>query len=138
MFYLCSGEIVPEKGIGSLKLGMSSEEIRSVISDFEIEHIETSSVFICGDVRIWVDKEMDRCTQILVKNGFKGKYNNKIGLGMTLTDINKMGWEWYEDLDAYFIKEISGICFELADAEDDDDEWNELTAPIVYITVFKN
>jgi len=46
-----------------------------------------------------------------------------------------LGLEWYEDLDAYFIRDIEGICFELADTENTDDKWDEKQMPIAYIAV---
>jgi len=138
MFYLKNAEIIPGKSIGVFKLGMSFDDIKRITKDFEVDERETCDVLICGDISFWVDREKDSCYQILVENDFQGRYDNKIGLGMTLSEINALGLEWYEDLDAYFIKDVSGICFELADAENEDDEWDELTTPITYITVYKD
>ena len=117
-------------------LDMSFDEITNIVKDFEIRDLEEYSVITCGNVRIWVNNDTDKASQILVKNGFEGKYDNKIGLGSTLNDIVNMGYEWYEELDAYFIRGIDGFCFELADVENLDDEWDELSAPIEYICVF--
>ena len=135
MFYLKNADIIPGKSIGEFYLGMCFSDIQKRVRDFEIDDRETCDVLMCGDISFWVDKEKDSCFQILVEGDFTGKYDNKIGLGATLDDINKMGLEWYEDLDAYFIKGIDGICLELGDTEDDE-EWDELSAPIETISVY--
>ena len=135
MFYLNNADIIPGKSIGEFYLGMCFADIQKRVHDFKIEDGETCDILMCGDIRFWVDKEKDSCFQILVEGDFTGKYDNKIGLGTTLKDINKMGLEWYEDLDAYFIKGIDGICLELGDTEDDE-EWDELSAPIETISVY--
>jgi|GEM_PF-734069 len=140
MFNLKKGNIVPKQGIGNLMLGMSFDEIKSIVKDFEIDERSGAFVVVCEDVKLWIDNETMKCTQILVRGDFTGKFNNTIGLGMTLGDIEKLGYEWYEDLYAYFIKGIDGIGFELADIDDDEDndEWDALIVPIAYISVFND
>jgi len=135
MYKLKNGNIVPKQGIGNLMLGMSFDEIKNIVKDFEIKNLKSVFVVVCDDVKLWIDNETMKCTQILVTGDFTGKFNNKIGLGMTLGEIEKLGYEWYEDLYAYFIKDIDGICLELGDTEEDE-EWDDLTVPIAHISVF--
>lgn len=138
MFYLRDAEILPGKSIGAFYLGMCFGDIKKIVKSFGVDDRETCDVLTCGDISFWVDKEKDSCFQILVESDFQGKYDGKIGVGSTLSDINSLGLEWYENLDAYFIKGVHGICFELADTENEEDEWDELTAPIAFITVYKD
>ena len=50
----------------------------------------------------------------------------------TLKDVSDGVGEYKYDLYCYTIPEYPGICFELKDEED----WDELTAPIEYISVY--
>lgn len=138
MYILEVGNILPAQGIGAFSLGMSYNQIMELTKDFEIEELDNSFIIICADVKLWIDKDSEKCTQILVQKDFKGKYHGSIGIGSTLADINRLGLEWYEDLDAYFIRDIEGICFEIADTENTDDKWDEKQMPIAYIAVFKD
>ena len=138
MYKLKNGDIIPKQGIGNLMLDMTFDEVKSIVKDFEIDERSGAFVVVCEDVKLWIDNETMKCTQILVTGDFTGKFNNIIGIGSTLGDIVKLGYEWYDDLFAYYIKGIDGICFELADIDDDEDndEWDELTVPIAHISVF--
>lgn len=89
---------------------------------------------------VWIDKEQDKVTQILVNNGFKGESAGLIGLGSTLNDIKRLlNRSYYEELYVYYIEGVSGICFDLDDSSDDEDnDWDEFNAPIDYIAVFRD
>lgn len=71
--------------------------------------------------------------QIGVGGDFKGKYKNIIGIGSTLSDVKKFIGDYINEYDTYELEVEKGICFELEDIDD----WNELTAPINYIYVFR-
>lgn len=136
MFSLGNGEIVPGERIGDIRLGMCFKELRQIVGEFEIRDLADYEVIVCADIKIWVSKERDEATQILVQGGFKGKYMDMIGLGSTLTDVqNLLKATWHEDLDTYVIDDAPGMCFELGDSGDDT-YWDEMTAPIEYISVF--
>ena len=136
MFYLEYGDIIPGKGIGKLRLGMSRAQVEETIKEYTVDARCATDVLMCGDVQIWVHKEKDAVTQILVEGSFKGKFAGIIGIGSTLSDVqNLLHLEWYDDLDATHLKGVPGICFELVDTDDEYD-WDELTAPIEYISVF--
>jgi len=136
MFKLKNGDIIPKQGIGNFMLGMTFDEIKSMVDDFCIEEHRNVFIVVCDNIQFWIKNETKKCKQILVTGDFSGKFNDIIGIGTTLDDIEKLGYEWYDDLDAYFIKGIDGICFELADT--DEEVWDELTAPIAHISVFSD
>ena len=68
--------------------------------------------------------------------GFEGKYMDVIGIGNTLKDVNKLGFDCYEDKYDYLISGVGGIAFELGDTDSDYD-WNEKEAPIEWIFVYQ-
>ncbi|GHU74117.1 hypothetical protein FACS1894188_01410 [Clostridia bacterium] len=140
MFFLKSGNIIPSERIGVIKLNMTFEEVIKIVDEFEIEDLPVSSVVVCGDVKIWVNKEKNTVTQISVYGSFEGKYADKIGIGSSLDDVtNLLHSGWTEDLYVYFINGVQGMCLEHGDTEDEnteDVEWNENTALIKVISIF--
>lgn len=145
MFYLRDGEVVPGKGIGPIRLGMTSEQVRDLVDEFTIEDLDDHYIFVAGDVQIWMNKAQNKVTQIMVFGDFKGRYAGVIGVGSTLEDVESiLKKDWYEELDAYFIKDVPGICFQLTD--DADDAWDEnedyeifeRKAPIGYLSIFRD
>lgn len=136
MFCLREGDVVPGVGIGVLKLGMSFEEVRDIVKDFNVNDLSDCYIIECDDVDIWVNKEKDKVTQILVKDTFAGLYAGTIGIGSTLADVkDKLQMSWHDEYDVYILDEAEGMGFELGSTEDEDD-WDELTAPIEYMFVF--
>ena len=70
--------------------------------------------------------------QIGVTKDFYGDFMS-ICIGSTMKDVvNKFGGI-ENDGDVYAIPGIEGLCFELEDV----DNWDELTAPIEWIYVYK-
>jgi len=136
MVFMIYGNIVPGRSIGKIYLGMSSKQIYEIISVNKVRELPTHYIFHSENIKIWISKEEDKVTQILVEKKFKGKYNGFIGIGSTLKEIyNKLKINWYEDLDCYYLENTDGICFELGDSGDDE-YWDEETAPIIYISIF--
>lgn len=139
MFYLKGGDIVPQTRIGSIELGMGYAQLKKIMTEFELDQRNDAYVMIAGDVQVWVDKKTNQATQILVENGFKGKYAGSIGLGSTLNEVKKaLNKNWYEELDVYFIEGVPGICFSLEDSGDDHEQWDPSSAPFDYIAVFRD
>jgi hypothetical protein len=131
-------DIIANKGIGSFKLGMTKKEIILLIKEMEFKNIR--EVYDPDKVEtelidFWFNKS-NTVSQIMVKPGFSGKFRNEIGIGNSLAEIEKNIGEVYEVLDTYQIKGIKGVCFELEDC-DIDEEWDEKSAKIEYISVFK-
>lgn len=130
------GNIIPSKCIGSIHLGMNMEQVNKLVSIDKVENLQNCYVLQSKNIKIWINKENDKVTQVLVEDKFKGKYKDVIGIGSTLQDIqNKLKLNWYEDLDCYFLHGIDGICFELGDSGNNY-HWYEEIAPIVAISVF--
>lgn len=98
-----------------------------MIVEFQGRDLPEHHLMITGDVQIWVHKDKNKVTQIMVFGGFERKYADIIGLGCTLADIERLlRTGWYEDLDAYFLNGVPGICFQHVDEDDgysgDDDD----------------
>ena len=84
------------------------------------------------NARFWIAE--DNCLdQIGVQKDFTGKFKKYIGIGSTLQDIKNYIGEYIQVYDTYELEHEKGICFELEDVDD----WNELTAPIEFIYVFR-
>ncbi|ANU46960.1 hypothetical protein ADH76_29875 [Enterocloster clostridioformis] len=127
------GPIVPGVGIGNIKLDITREQLLNIIgSDFKERFRENDSVIEVENARFWIAE--DNCLdQIGVQKDFTGKYKKYIGIGSTLQDIKNYIGEYIQVYDTYELEQEKGICFELEDVDD----WNELTAPIEFIYVFR-
>ena len=138
---LVHGEIIPEVRIGEFCLGSPIEDIKSIIvGEYTIRDknsgmAEFAVRFDMENFSLWFVNGL--LQQIGVYEGFLDKLNGKIGIGNSLPDIHMTCGETYKEFDDWLIKGINGICFELAD-NDDDEEWDELQAPICAIYVYKN
>lgn len=133
-------EIVEAKQIGSFKIGMSLDTLMRKLKDIGIEHVEVQNIYLatlitCLPYRFWVDDDSKEITQITVSSGYDGKFLNVIGIGSKMRDIQSVAGDFYSDQDVYKLKNYKGICFELGDT-DEDDSWDELDAPIEYISVY--
>lgn len=127
------GSIVPGVGIGNIKLDITREQLLNIIgSDFKEQFRENDSVIEVENARFWIAE--DNCLdQIGVQKDFTGKFRKYIGIGSTLQDIKDYIGEYIQVYDTYELEQEKGICFELEDVDD----WNELTAPIEFIYVFR-
>ena len=136
MFCLAAGDILPGTGIGVLRLGASFNQLRETIKNFKTRDLPDYTLIVCANAKVWVSKEKDAATQILVFGDFRGKYAGCIGIGSTLFDVrSRLGQSWHDDLDVYVLDKVPGMAFELG-SSDDEDEWDELTAPIEHICVY--
>ena len=130
------GNIIPNVGIGQFLLGMTNKELEQYISEYSIEHRANGiKVYRIENAMFFFDKA-DILTQIGVSAGFEGKYQDHIGIGNTIKDLNKLGFECYEDKYDYLISDVDGIAFELGDTDSDYD-WDEKEALIEWIFVYK-
>lgn len=126
-------EIKPGIGISNIRLDMTKEELICFIgSEYEERIREDDSIIIIENAKFWIDND-GKLDQIGVGKGFKGKYKHVIGIGSTLNDVKEKVGNYIEVNDTYEMENEKGICFELEDVE----QWNELTAPIEYIYVFR-
>lgn len=129
------GKVIPNVGIGPFLLGMSSKELENIISDYTTENrVNNVRVYHVENAQFFFD-ENDALQQVGVSLGFESKYLDVIGIGDTLKELTKLGYEYYEEFDDYLIRGVDGICFELGDTDSDYD-WNEKEAPIEWIFVY--
>lgn len=131
------GSIIPGVGISNIKLGISREALLNIIGDsYEEENLNPGSILIIENAKFWIASD-GKVDQIGVEKDFRGKYENIIGIGSTMSDVKKYFGDYVDIYDTYEIKNIDGMCFELEDVKDYDDEWDELTAPIEFIYVYR-
>jgi hypothetical protein len=141
MFYLRTGNIVPNVQIGPIKIGGSKSNIESISKDFLIEHLPTHDLYVGGDIQIWLHRATKCITQIMAYGSFDGKYADRFGVNSYLCDIEDYwGEQASESLDTYLFTSVGGIFFQLNDIDDDwdDKEWFKAYTPIEYISVFKS
>ena len=126
------GEIEPGIRIGKYLLGSTKEEILPRLEDYKVwERGDGFCIYSFDNFKLWfgVNNELE---QIGVTKGFFGTYNS-VRIGTTMLDIKKIFGRYENDGDVYIIPGIAGICFELEDV----DGWDEFTAPIEWIFVYK-
>jgi len=132
---LKNGEIVPNIGIGSIKLGMNASELKKIITEKSIKTLTECYILEYEDVNVWVDNETDCITQIMVFGKFNGKLLNEFGIGSLLSDIeSQLNEKAVEEHYVYIFKNLKGICFEIEETEDD---FNN-DAKIAFISVFSD
>lgn len=128
-----SGEIEPGVRIGNYLIGSKKEEVITNLDDnYKVwEREDGFSIYTMDNFKLWfgVNGELE---QIGVTKGFLGTYNS-VCIGTTMQDVMIQFGGYENDGDVYLISGLDGICFELEDVED----WDELTAPIEWIFVYK-
>ena len=129
-----TGEIVAGERAGSISL---SDTMNGIVEKFRGRPVHWEErpyvmVLHADPYKIWVDKRTQAIDQILVGKGFDGKFLLEIGIGSTLRDVVRVAGSYNEQGDAYHLDAYPGICFELEDVGD----WEEETAPIEFISVF--
>ena len=143
-------EIIAGDRIGNIYLGMTYEEFSTLYGDDDkSEEVRYSCSFriLFENFMVLFSNDEKKLDEITVFGDFKGKFRNIIGIGSTLSDIEKYIGEYYEPYEiipTYAIKDCDGICFELLDIDaltDDYIEYEydaiEKLLPIEYITIFK-
>lgn len=134
-----NGNIMPQVGIARFLLGKEREEIVEILEDdykFSVNEKNGWSFVEIENAKFYFNSDKV-LQQIGVTIGFSGKLENCIGIGSTLSDLKKKYGEFYNEYDQYMIKGIEGVCFELGDT-DDEEEWDELNAPIEWIFVYND
>lgn len=148
MFALKKGEIIPNIGIGSLRLGATEQDLFDLAFDQPLQMASSnfSTVYTGADVMVWVDKCSGQISQILVFGDFGGKMMGKFGVGTYLHEIERAFGERvrleYEITMEYRFPSLPGVSFELEDLDIPDEvllqKPYEALAPIGAITVFKD
>ena len=130
---IINGKIEPGKRIGKYLLGSKKEEILdNVDKALNVwERGDGFCIYTFENYKLWFD--LQGCLyQIGVTKGFLDGFNN-ICIGSTMQDVINIYGSYENDDVEYLIPDIDGICFELEDVDD----WDELTAPIEWIFVYK-
>lgn len=134
---LISGEIEPGIRISNYLIGSKKEDVISNLgNNYKVWEREDGEdgfcIYTMENFKLWfgVNGELE---QIGVTKGFHGNYQS-ICIGATMQDVVKQFGGYENDGDTYLISGLDGICFELEDVED----WDELTAPIEWIFVYKS
>ena len=143
-------EIIAGDRIGNIYLGMTYEEFSTLYGDDDkSEEVRYSCSFriLFENFMVLFSNDEKKLDEITVLGDFKGKFRNIIGIGSTLSDVEKYIGDYYEAYEicpTYAIKDCDGICFELLDIDaltDDYIEYDydsiEKLLPIEYITIFK-
>ena len=130
--------ILTGKGIGLLRLGMTFDEIVEQIELYDQRELANATQLICENIKIWIDHQTDCVSQILAYGSFEGAFDGWLTLGMTLADAVKKGYSYHEELGVYILNGVDGMCLELDDDcdLDDDTPWDELSAAITRISVY--
>jgi len=127
------GSIIPNVGIGSYLLDITKKELLDIIGNNYKETVrKRDSIISIENAKFWITED-GKIDQIGVTKGFHGTYKNVIGIGSTLTEVKEKIGNYVEVGDTYEMENEKGICFELEDVDD----WEELTAPIEFIYVFR-
>lgn len=130
---LVNGEVEPGIRISNYLIGSKKEDVLSNLDDTYTvwERGDGFCIYTLDNFKLWfgVNGELE---QIGVTKGFCGNYKS-ICIGTTMQDVVKQFGGYENDGDVYLIPGLEGICFELKDI----DNWDELTAPIEWIFVYK-
>lgn len=130
---LINGEVEPGKRISNYLIGSKKEDVLSNLDDaYKVwERGDGYCIYTLDNFKLWfgVNGELE---QIGVTKGFCGNYKS-VCIGMNMRDVEKKFGGYENDGDVYVIPGLEGICFELEDVDD----WDELTAPIEWIYVYR-
>lgn len=130
---LICGEIEPGIRISDFLIGSKKEDVINKLDDNAKvwEREDGFCIYTLDNFKLWfgVNGELE---QIGVTKGFIGNYKS-ICIGTTMQEVRTQFGQYENDGDVYLISGLDGICFELEDVED----WDEMTAPIEWIFVYK-
>lgn len=120
--------------IGPYQLGWRLQELKGEIKDigFVEEELDNHYTLTTSNIKFWVEKEQKVITQITVFGENEEKFLEKIGIGSRLSDLNVLNIRWVKEDYVYKLPDYPGICFELEDIDD----WDELAAPIEFISIY--
>ncbi|MFB7817180.1 hypothetical protein NBRC13296_06720 [Paenibacillus chitinolyticus] len=126
--------IINGVSVGPYELGWGLQELKEKISisGFVEEELDNHYTITTNTLKFWVEKEQGEITQITVSGEYEGKFLGKIGVGNRLSDLNDLDIKWIKEDYVYKLPDYPGICFELEDIDD----WDELLAPIEFISIY--
>ncbi|MDQ0914593.1 hypothetical protein [Paenibacillus sp. V4I5] len=130
------GDVVPGKSIGVFQIGMKSEQLIKLLEKYQIEERSNCKVVKTSTLWFWIDEE-NKTYQIMALDGFLGKYEEIIGLGDSISEVEKHFGKCIHESYVVKMPDVKGICFELKDVDDYDQVWDESSAPICSICVYR-
>jgi hypothetical protein len=130
------GDVVPGKNLGAFQIGMKAEQLLDMLGNYQIEQRSNCIVVKTSTLWFWLDEE-NMTFQIMALSGFHGKYAELIGIGDTISDIEKHFGKSSQESYVVKMPNVEGICFELKDVDDYDQVWDESSAPICSICVYR-
>ena len=130
---LINGIIEPGIRISNYIIGSKKENILNNLEDnYQIwERGDGFCIYTLDNFKLWFNVNGE-LVQIGVTKDFYGDFMS-ICIGSTMKDVGNKFGGIENDGDVYAIPGIEGLCFELEDV----DNWDELTAPIEWIYVYK-
>ena len=112
----------------------NNKKIVSDVYSLSMKKSIGGNVYNAENAMFFFNKD-NRLYQVGVTIGFTSKLDDCIGIGSTMADVKIKYGGYYEEYDDYLIDGLEGIYFELGDTDEDDD-WDELAAPIKWIFVY--
>lgn len=108
------GEIIPGVSIGAYYIGMEKKELIKKLGILYIDRYQRNGKheIIIKNAKIELD-ENNFVKQIGVTKGFQGDYQDKIRIGMTLNEVQKIYGDCEEAGGIYRLKGAAGLSFEL-------------------------
>lgn len=83
-------DITPRKGIGQLKLGMHRSVVDSQVEfPYSIGTYPDYLTYESESITLWFSIDREELICISVEKNFSGKIFDEIGIGSTLTELNK-------------------------------------------------
>ncbi len=128
--------IIPGLSIDKYCLNWTKQDlIPHLNKNYKIANLSRSYLLNYKQFSFWIKQENDKIYQIGVKGEYAGKLFGKIGIGSTLSDVQKYFGDWKEELNIYIIANCEGVCFEISD-NDTEEELEQDKMPISAIYIY--
>ena len=136
---LQGGEIIPGVSISNVYLNMDLKDLEKIIGkDYTTHGIGHGfeRILRIENAKFWIGED-GKVYQITASGDYTGTFRG-VGIGSKLPDVEK--FTTWKEIDGTFVvyelPEFPGICLELGEDEDEDnDEYDPRKLPIEYITV---
>lgn len=135
---ISNGDVIPGDRVGFYRLGMSVNVIKNMIGEAYLYQRRENGIYVLSveNANFFFDNH-NELFQIGVTKGFRGKLDGCIGIGNTMKDVKNKYGNIYEEYGDFLVQNLNGIAFGLEDLDEEDD-WDELSAPIEWIFVYKH
>ena len=138
-------KIIPGKGLGGFSIGhkisdhsklLEKHNILGRLRFAQVGIYSTQYLISDSPIEIYVDTRTGLIYKISAVNGYKGKFDNSVGIGTSAKNVLGLGKHfYYSELDEVILSsQIDGIAFELNENDPLPEEIDELN--VEAITVF--